>query len=92
MPRLALYTFGVLQAPLADPAPVTREFHDSGEAVYRRITQHPGYLAHAEAGPGDSTTFDERPSHARGYGSADRASGSMWVARARLATMAKRDP
>ncbi|MFE7117095.1 DUF3291 domain-containing protein [Streptomyces sp. NPDC057654] len=49
MPHLALYTFGVLQSPLADPAPLTREFHDIGEAVYRKISQHPGYLAHAEA-------------------------------------------
>ncbi|MFI6344870.1 DUF3291 domain-containing protein [Streptomyces sp. NPDC050560] len=49
MPRLALYTFGVLKSPLADPAPLTREFYDIGETVYRSISQHPGYLAHAEA-------------------------------------------
>ncbi|MFD9130740.1 DUF3291 domain-containing protein [Kitasatospora sp. NPDC059571] len=49
MPRLALYTFGVLKSPLADPGPRTREFYDRGEAVYRRIGQHPGYLDHAEA-------------------------------------------
>ncbi|MEU0133912.1 DUF3291 domain-containing protein [Streptomyces sp. NPDC006296] len=55
MPALALYTFGVLASPLADPAPLTREFHELGEAVYRKIGQHPGYLARAEAadaGPG----------------------------------------
>lgn len=26
MPHLALYTFGVLKAPLADPSPPAREF------------------------------------------------------------------
>jgi hypothetical protein len=52
MPHLALYTFGALKAPLTDPGPLTREFYDSGEAVYRRISQHPGYLAHAEAAAG----------------------------------------
>ncbi|MFF8271500.1 DUF3291 domain-containing protein [Streptomyces sp. NPDC016562] len=49
MPHLALYTFGVLKSPLTDPGPVTREFYERGEAVYRTISQHPGYLAHAEA-------------------------------------------
>ncbi|MET8944534.1 DUF3291 domain-containing protein [Streptomyces sp. NPDC004542] len=53
MPRLALYTFGVLKSPLADPAPLTREFYDIGEAVYRKISQQPGYLARAEAADGD---------------------------------------
>ncbi|KUN18100.1 hypothetical protein AQJ11_36220 [Streptomyces corchorusii] len=53
MPHLALYTFGVLKSPLADPAPLTREFYDTGEAVYRKISQHPGYLARAEAAEGD---------------------------------------
>ncbi|APU43570.1 MULTISPECIES: DUF3291 domain-containing protein [unclassified Streptomyces] len=53
MPRLALYTFGVLKSPLADPGPLTREFYDTGEAVYRGIGRHPGYLAHAEAAAGD---------------------------------------
>lgn len=53
MPRLALYTFGVLKSPLADPGPATREFYDTGEDVYRSIGQHPGYLAHAEAADGD---------------------------------------
>ncbi|MBL1090714.1 MULTISPECIES: DUF3291 domain-containing protein [Streptomyces] len=48
MPQLALYTFGVLKSPLADPAPLTREFYDIGAAVYQEISQHPGYLAHAE--------------------------------------------
>ncbi|MFE7288015.1 DUF3291 domain-containing protein [Streptomyces noursei] len=52
MPHLALYTFGVLKAPLADPAPLAREFYDSGASVYRQISQHPGYLAHAEAAEG----------------------------------------
>lgn len=49
MPPLALYTFGVLTSPLADPTPLTREFYDMGEAVYRKMSQHPGYLAHADA-------------------------------------------
>ncbi|MEV7541635.1 DUF3291 domain-containing protein [Streptomyces sp. NPDC089915] len=48
MPQLALYTFGVLKSPLADPGPLTREFYASGEAVYRKLSGHPGYLAHAE--------------------------------------------
>ncbi|MFI8003952.1 DUF3291 domain-containing protein [Streptomyces sp. NPDC086010] len=49
MPQLALYTFGVLKSPLADPTPLTREFYDLGEAVYGKIGRHPGYLARAEA-------------------------------------------
>ncbi|MGC5038578.1 DUF3291 domain-containing protein [Streptomyces sp. DT190] len=49
MSRLALYTFGVLKRPLADPAPSTREFYEIGGAVYPQISQHPGYLAHADA-------------------------------------------
>ncbi|GHA08108.1 hypothetical protein GCM10010372_04280 [Streptomyces tauricus] len=53
MLHLALYTFGVLKSPLADPSPLTREFYDTGEAVYRRISQHPGYVARAEAAGGD---------------------------------------
>ncbi len=53
MPRLALYTFGVLKFPLSDPAPSTREFYDLGEAVYRRIAAHPGYLARAEPAGGE---------------------------------------
>ncbi|MER7956742.1 DUF3291 domain-containing protein [Streptomyces sp. NPDC096030] len=53
MPRLALYTFGVLKSPLADPSPATHEFYDIGEAVYRKIGQQPGYLARAEAADGD---------------------------------------
>ncbi|GAA2715644.1 MULTISPECIES: DUF3291 domain-containing protein [Streptomyces] len=48
MPHLALYTFGALKAPLADPAPLTRELHESGEAIYPEISQQPGYLGHAE--------------------------------------------
>lgn len=59
MPHLALYTFGVLKAPLADPAPLTREFHDRGEAVYRTVGRHPGYLARAEPAAGRrGTLFD----------------------------------
>ncbi|MEU6927532.1 DUF3291 domain-containing protein [Streptomyces sp. NPDC046631] len=61
MPHLALYTFGVLKSPLADPAPLTREFHESGEAVYREIGRHPGYIARAEAvdrSLGARTDFD----------------------------------
>ncbi|MFF0585039.1 DUF3291 domain-containing protein [Streptomyces sp. NPDC003781] len=53
MPHLALYTFGVLKAPLADPAPLTHEFYALGEAVYRRIGRHPGYLARAEPAGAD---------------------------------------
>lgn len=53
MPQLVLYTFAVLKSPLADPAPLTREFYDIGEAVYRKIDQHPGYLGRAEAADGD---------------------------------------
>ncbi|MFE1290194.1 DUF3291 domain-containing protein [Streptomyces sp. NPDC058751] len=53
MPHLALYTFGVLKSPLAGPAPLTREFYDTGETVYRNIGRHPGHLAHAEAADGD---------------------------------------
>lgn len=53
MPPLALYTFGVLKSPLADSTPLTHEFYDMGEAVYREISQRPGYLAHAEAADGD---------------------------------------
>lgn len=53
MPRLALYTFGVLKSPLADPGPLMREFYERGEAVYRKIGQHPGYLARAEPADGD---------------------------------------
>jgi hypothetical protein len=53
MPALALYTFGVLTSPLADPTPLTREFYDIGAAVYRAISLHPGHLAHAEAAAPD---------------------------------------
>lgn len=53
MPHLALYTFGVLKSPLSDPAPLTSEFYETGEAVYRKIGRHPGYLAHAETADGD---------------------------------------
>ncbi|GHD51249.1 DUF3291 domain-containing protein [Streptomyces galbus] len=59
MAHLALYTFGVLKAPLTDPAPLVREFHARGADVYPQIARHPGYLAHAEpADPGrDGTTL-----------------------------------
>lgn len=53
MSPLALYTFGVLTSPLADPGPLTREFYDRGEAVYRTMSRHPGYLARAEAADGE---------------------------------------
>ncbi|MCF3141751.1 DUF3291 domain-containing protein [Streptomyces platensis] len=59
MPQLALYTFGVLKSPLADPAPLTQEFYEIGEVVYQEIGRHPGYIAHAE--PADhsrGTLFD----------------------------------
>jgi hypothetical protein len=48
MPHLALYTFGVLKAPLADPGESTRDFHRNVEVVYGRIGQYPGYVTHAE--------------------------------------------
>jgi hypothetical protein len=57
MPQLALYTFGALKSPLADPGPLTREFQQSGDPVYRTITQQPGYLGHAEP-MGGRTMFD----------------------------------
>ncbi|MGM0353566.1 DUF3291 domain-containing protein, partial [Streptomyces sp. ECR3] len=44
MPHLALYTFGVLKAPLADSGGLTREFYEAGEAVYREVRGAPGYL------------------------------------------------
>ncbi|MGV9426650.1 DUF3291 domain-containing protein [Streptomyces sp. NPDC003656] len=53
MPRLALYTFGVLKFPLSDPAPLTREFYGIGAAVYPEISGQPGYLGHAEAADGE---------------------------------------
>ncbi|MEU6312889.1 DUF3291 domain-containing protein [Streptomyces sp. NPDC047014] len=59
MPHLALYTFGVLRSPLADPGPLTREFYARGEAVYRKISQHPGYLGHAETTNGTQGEFFE---------------------------------
>ncbi|MHC6625709.1 DUF3291 domain-containing protein [Streptomyces globosus] len=59
MPQLALYTFGVLKAPLADPGPLTRELHDRGEAVYPEIARQPGYVAHAEPAPGGRGTHFE---------------------------------
>lgn len=52
MPHLALYTLSVLKSPLADPAPLTDEFYDIGEAVYRKLSQYPGYLARAVAADG----------------------------------------
>jgi hypothetical protein len=55
--HLALYTFGVLKAPLADSSPLTRAFQDSGDPVYRRIGAHPGYLARAEAEVAERGTF-----------------------------------
>ncbi|MFF3392650.1 DUF3291 domain-containing protein [Streptomyces sp. NPDC002669] len=59
MSHLALYTFGVLKSPLADPAPLPREFHDRAGAIYRKIGEHPGYLARAEAAEGERNThFD----------------------------------
>ncbi|UNS99977.1 DUF3291 domain-containing protein [Streptomyces tubbatahanensis] len=59
MSHLALYTFGVLTSPLADPGPATREFYDIGETVYRTMSRHPGYLARAEAADGDRGVFFE---------------------------------
>lgn len=59
MPHLALYTFGVLKSPLADPAPLTREFHDSGAAVYPDISRQPGYVARAEPVEGGRGTLFE---------------------------------
>ncbi|MCX5384602.1 DUF3291 domain-containing protein [Streptomyces sp. NBC_00083] len=59
MPHLALYTFGVLKTPLADPAPLTREFHERGAAIYEKFSQHPGYLARAEPKAGDQGSHFE---------------------------------
>ncbi|TBO60827.1 DUF3291 domain-containing protein [Streptomyces kasugaensis] len=59
MPHLALYTFGVLTSPVADPTPLIGEFYDIGAAVYPEIVQHPGYLAHAEAADADRGGFFE---------------------------------
>ncbi|MEU9976991.1 DUF3291 domain-containing protein [Streptomyces sp. NPDC051014] len=59
MPHLALYTFGVLKSPLADPTPLMDAFYARGEAIYRRISLHPGHLAHAEAAEGDRGTLFE---------------------------------
>ncbi|WP_371554204.1 DUF3291 domain-containing protein [Streptomyces longwoodensis] len=61
MAHLALYTFGVLKAPLTDPAPLVRAFHATGADVYPQIARHPGYLAHAEPtdpGRASTTLFD----------------------------------
>jgi hypothetical protein len=59
MPHLALHTFGVLKSPLADPARLTREFHESASTIYPEIGRHPGYIAHAEAaGPSQNAYFD----------------------------------
>ncbi|MGA5097482.1 DUF3291 domain-containing protein [Streptomyces lavendulocolor] len=61
MPQLALYTFGVLKSALTDAGRLTREFHESGEAAYRDIGRHPGYIARAEAADrnlGARTDFD----------------------------------
>lgn len=59
MPQLALYTFGVLKAPLADPTDIVREFHESAAGIYQQISRHPGYLAHAEpVGQGRGTHFE----------------------------------
>ncbi|WP_405465658.1 DUF3291 domain-containing protein [Streptomyces jietaisiensis] len=49
MPQFALYTFGVLKAPLADSGGLTREFYEAGEAVYREVRGAPGYLGDAVA-------------------------------------------
>ncbi|MFE7114148.1 DUF3291 domain-containing protein [Streptomyces sp. NPDC057654] len=59
MPHLALYTFGTLKSPINDPAPLPQEFHKIGEAVYREIGDHPGYIAQAEAtDSSEGTLFD----------------------------------
>ncbi|MFE0458582.1 DUF3291 domain-containing protein [Kitasatospora sp. NPDC058965] len=57
MPHLALYTFGVLKSPLADPASLTQEFQAIGGPVYQAVGRHPGYLGHAEAAVGGGRTF-----------------------------------
>lgn len=56
---LALYTFGVLKSPLADSGPLTGEFYELGEAVYREIGRQPGHLAHAEPAGGDRCVLFE---------------------------------
>lgn len=59
MSQLALYTFGVLNVPLADSGALVREFHEMGEVVYREVARQPGYVAHAEAvGGGRGAHFD----------------------------------
>jgi hypothetical protein len=59
MPHLALYTFGVLKAPLHDPASCARDFLDSAEGIYRQIGLQPGYIARAEAADNaPATLFD----------------------------------
>ncbi|WP_128985063.1 DUF3291 domain-containing protein [Streptomyces roseicoloratus] len=59
MPRLALYTFGTLKAPLATASPLTRALQETGATVYGTITAHPGYLGRAQAaGGGGGTHFD----------------------------------
>lgn len=59
MPRLALYTFGILKSPVTDPARLMREFNESGAAVYREVGQRPGYIARAEAVDGSrGSMFD----------------------------------
>ncbi|GCD42498.1 hypothetical protein GKJPGBOP_02162 [Streptomyces paromomycinus] len=40
-------------------SPLTHELHDSDEVIYQKISQHPGYLARAEATDGArGTPFD----------------------------------
>ena len=47
MPHLALYTFGTLKAPILDSGRLTREFHESVQAIYGAVGQRAGYIAHA---------------------------------------------
>jgi hypothetical protein len=59
MPHLALYTFGTLKAPLLDPGRLTREFHESVQAIYGGVGQRAGYIAHADPiDPSAGAQFD----------------------------------
>ncbi|MFJ5549180.1 DUF3291 domain-containing protein [Streptomyces sp. NPDC093225] len=80
MPRLALYTFGVLKSPLADPGPLTREFYASGAAVYPEISRQPGYLAHA-----DSADVDRGALFAADWGAWGEFAVPAWYDKGRTA-------
>ncbi|MFH9011907.1 DUF3291 domain-containing protein [Streptomyces sp. NPDC017943] len=80
MPTLALYTFGVLTSPLADPGPRMRAFYDRGEAVYRTIGRHPGYISRAEPAGGDRGLLFEAD-----WGAWGRFAAPSWYVKGRTA-------